>query len=126
MPEISGKQIYRALTGRGLDAVPQEFAWSFPKGYLADALACHPAAVVVALGKPAKGVSPSQRVVADTSARLPIPGQSFVLVDPDGRTTVWTIDKRDRSPEIPRGWIVVGRACGAVLRFDDIPSKPRY
>jgi hypothetical protein len=55
MPEISGKQIYRALTGRGLDAVPQEFAWSFPKGYLADALACHPAAaVVVALGKPAR------------------------------------------------------------------------
>jgi hypothetical protein len=46
------------------------------------------------------------------------------LVDPHGRTPVWTNDKRDRSPEIPRGWIVVGRACGAVLRFDDIPSKP--
>jgi len=82
VPEIAGRHLFRHLVSGSPADAPQEHVWSFPHRYVAEVLGGHlPATVIVTLTSEVKGFDRADRIIVDTSARIPVAGETFILVD---------------------------------------------
>jgi len=115
VPEISGRHLFRALVSGSLADVPQEHMWSFPHRYVAEILGGHlPGTVIVALGSEVRGFDPADRIIVDTSARIPEAGETFVLVDRFGSFDLVKLHAGDRLPPQDSRWRILGKKIGRV------------
>jgi transcriptional regulator with XRE-family HTH domain len=115
VPEISGRHLFRGLIAGSLADVPQDHMWSFPHQYVAEVLGGNlPATVVVAAGSEAGGLDRADRIIVDTSARILVAGDTFVLVDGFGNFDLVKAKAGDRVVPPDSRWRILGKKIGRV------------
>lgn len=115
LAEFSGRDVFRGLEAGSFAKLKEVHLWSFPKGYINEVLIAHmKATIVVAAGFELGSIRPSDRLVVDTAARVPVAGQSYVLVDRTGLFALLKpIDGAVDETWRPR-WRIVGRVSGKI------------
>ncbi len=115
VPEISGRHLFGHLESGSLADAPQEHVWSFPHRYVAEVLGGHlPATIIVALGSEVGGFDRADRIIVDTSARIAIAGETFVLVDRYGNFDLVKPQAGPLFTQQHSRWSILGKKIGRV------------